>query len=56
MAEVSLAGEIKEMTTLTQIDETRSSGMPRAIFSGNYLWVSWTDSNQIQLGRLKADG
>ena len=55
MAEVSLAGEIKRNIILTPIDKNRSSGIPRAIFINDSLWVSWTDSNQIKLGRLKAD-
>ena len=55
MAEVSLFGKIKRKMTLVPIDEDRSSGMPRAIFSNNYLWVSWTGSNQVRLGRLKAN-
>ena len=55
MAEVSLFGRIKRKMTLVPIDEDRSSGMPRAIFINNYLWVSWTDSNQVRLGRLKAN-
>ena len=55
MAEVSLFGKIKRKMTLVPIDEDRSSGMPRAIFINNYLWVSWTDSNQVRLGRLRAN-
>ena len=55
MAEVSLSGKIKRKMTLVPIDKDRSSGMPRAIFINNYLWVSWTDSNQVRLGRLKAN-
>ncbi len=56
LAQVSLDGKIKRKTALTPIDGSRSSGMPRAIFSGGYLWVSWTDTNQVRLGRLKTDG
>ena len=56
LAQVSLDGKIKRKTILTPIDGSRSSGMPRAIFSGGYLWVSWTDTNQVRLGRLKTDG
>ena len=55
MAEVSLSGKIKRKITLIPIDKDRSSGMPRAIFSNNYLWVSWTGSNQVRLGRLKTN-
>ena len=55
MAEVSLSGKIKRKITLVPIHKDRSSGMPRAIFSNNYLWVSWTGSNQVRLGRLKAN-
>ena len=55
MAEVSLFGKIKRKMTLVPIDEDRSRGMPRAIFINTYLWVSWTDSNQVRLGRLKAN-
>ena len=55
MAEVSLSGKIKRKITLVPIDKDRSSGMPRAIFNNNYLWVSWTGSNQVRLGRLKAN-
>ena len=55
MAKVSLAGEIKRNMILAPIDESRSSGIPRAIFINDSLWVSWTDSNQIKLGRLKTD-
>ena len=55
MAEVSLSGKIKRKITLVPIDKDRSSGMPLAIFSNNYLWVSWTGSNQVRLGRLKAN-
>jgi hypothetical protein len=53
MAEVSLQGEIVRQTTLSTIDGNRSSGIPRAILNGGYLWVTWTDSNRIRLGRLK---
>ena len=56
LAQVSLDGKIKRKMTLTPIDGSRSSGMPRAIFSGGYLWVSWTDTNQVRIGRLKTDG
>ena len=56
LAQVSPAGEIKRKITLTPIDGNRSSGMPRVILSSGYLWVSWTDSNRIRLGRVKADG
>jgi len=56
LAQVSPAGEIKRKITLTSIDGNRSSGMPRVILSSGYLWVSWTDSNRIRLGRVKADG
>ena len=56
LAQASLDGEIKRKITLIPIDGSRSSGMPRAIFSGGYLWVSWTDTNQVRLGRLKTDG
>ena len=55
MAEVSLTGEIKRKITLAPIDENRSSGIPSAIFTNDSLWVSWTDSNQVRLGRLKTD-
>jgi len=56
LAQVSPTGEIKRKITLTPIDGNRSSGMPRVILSSGYLWVSWTDSNRIRLGRVKADG
>ena len=56
LAQVSPTGEIKRKITLTSIDGNRSSGMPRVILSSGYLWVSWTDSNRIRLGRVKADG
>ena len=55
LAEVSLVGEIVHHSTLTTINANRSSGMPRAIISKGYLWLSWTDSNTIRLGRLKID-
>ena len=53
LAQVSPTGEIMLKTTLAPIDGNRSSGMPRAIISSGYLWMSWTDSNRIRLGRLK---
>jgi hypothetical protein len=53
LAEVSPSGEIRRKTTLSPMDGNRFSGMPRAILSGGYLWVTWTDSNRIRLGRLK---
>ena len=55
LANVSSAGEIMGITTLASINGSRSSGMPRVIISKGYLWVSWTDSNNIRLGRLKID-
>ena len=56
LAEVSPVGEIIRHSTLTTINANRSSGMPRAIISRGYLWLSWTDSNIIRFGRLKIDG
>ena len=56
LAQVSPLGEIKRKITLTPVDGNRSSGIPRVILSSDYLWVSWTDSNQVRLGRLKAGG
>lgn len=53
LTQVSPAGKTMWRTTLTPINGNRSSGMPRAVFSSGYLWVSWTDTNGIRLGRLK---
>jgi hypothetical protein len=53
MAQVSPAGKIERRTTLAPIDSNRSSGMPRAVVSGGYLWVTWTGENRVRLGRLK---
>lgn len=53
LAQVSPTGEIMLETALAPIDGNRSSGMPQAIISGGYLWMSWTDSNRVRLGRLK---
>ena len=53
LAQVSPTGEIILETALAPIDGNRSSGMPQAIISGGYLWMSWTDSNRVRLGRLK---
>ena len=53
MAQVSPAGKIERRTTLAPIDKNRSSGMPRAVVSGGYLWVTWTGKNRVRLGRLK---
>jgi hypothetical protein len=53
LAQVSHAGKLIRKTTLAPIDGGRSSGMPRVIISGGYLWVTWTDENRVQLGRLK---
>jgi len=54
-AEVSFTGEIKRKKTLTKVDGNRSSGLPRAILSQGYLWVCWTDTNGILLGRLNVN-
>ncbi len=53
LAEVNRDGEIKSKTALVKIEAARSSGMPRAVFSGGYLWVTWTDAGQVKLGRVK---
>ena len=53
MAQVSPAGKIERRTTLAPIDKNRSSGTPRAVVSGGYLWVTWTGKNRVRLGRLK---
>ena len=47
------AGKLIRKTTLAPIDGGRSSGMPRVIISGGYLWVTWAGENRVQLGRLK---
>ena len=53
LAQVSHQGKLTQKTTLTKIEGTRSSGMPRAVISDGYLWVTWTDANRVQLGRIK---
>jgi len=53
MAEVSPDGKIRRQEILSSIDAVFSSGMPRSVLSGGHVWVSWTDSNRIQLGRFK---
>ena len=53
LAQVSHQGKLTQKTTLTKIEGTRSSGMPRAVISNGYLWVTWTDANRVQLGRIK---
>ena len=53
LAQVSHQGKLIQKTTLTKIEGTRSSGMPRAVISDGYLWVTWTDANRVQLGRIK---
>tara|TARA_B100000749_G_scaffold84136_1_gene64087 strand:- start:906 stop:2123 length:1218 start_codon:yes stop_codon:yes gene_type:complete len=53
LAQISHDGKIVRKATLVQINGTRSSGMPQAVFSGGYLWVSWTDANRVRLGRVK---
>jgi hypothetical protein len=53
MAQVSPGGKIERRTTLAPINSNRSSGMPRAVVSGGYLWVTWTGENRVRLGRLK---
>ncbi len=53
LAQVSHQGKLIHKTTLTKIEGTRSSGMPRAVISDGYLWVTWTDANRVQLGRIK---
>ena len=53
LAQVSPDGKLVRSATLAPIDGTRSSGMPRAVVSGGYLWVSWTDANRVRLGRVK---
>jgi hypothetical protein len=55
-AEVSHEGKIIRRSTLSKVDANRSSGMPRIILSGNYLWVCWVDSNRILVGRLNVGG
>ena len=56
IAEVSSIGEIIRSLSITKVNANRSSGIPRAITSGGYLWLSWTDSNRISLGRLQIGG
>jgi hypothetical protein len=53
LAQVSHTGKLIRKTTLTKIEGTRSSGMPRAVISDGCLWVTWTDANRVQLGWLK---
>ena len=55
LAEVSPTGKIKSNRTLTPVKGNRSSGMPRTILSDGFLWVTWTDSNRIRLGRIKVN-
>ena len=56
LAQVSPSGEINQQSILAPIKGNRSSGMPRIILCNGYLWVSWTEENQIRLGRLKTSG
>ena len=56
LAEVSSSGDIIRKKTLTTVKGNRSSGTPRAIVKSGYLWLSWTDANNIRLGRIKIDG
>lgn len=53
LAQVSHNGKLIRRTTLTPIAAARSSGMPRAVISGGYLWVTWTGANRVRLGRMK---
>ena len=53
LAQVSHAGKKIRRTTLTSIDAGRTSGMPRSVISGNHLWITWTDRDRVQLGRVK---
>ncbi|NOX99108.1 MAG: hypothetical protein GXP30_05140 [Verrucomicrobia bacterium] len=53
LAKVNWNGEIKSKTALVKIEGARSSGMPRAVFSDGYLWVTWTDAGRVKLGRVK---
>lgn len=53
MAEVASNGNVRRQEILCPIDADFTSGMPRSILSGGYVWVSWTDSNRIHLGRFK---
>jgi hypothetical protein len=53
LAQVSHNGKLIRKTTLAPINGGRSSGMPRAVISGGYLWVTWTDKNRVRLGRTK---
>ncbi|MDB4690987.1 hypothetical protein OAH23_11265 [Verrucomicrobia bacterium] len=55
MAEVSPNGNVRRQEILCTIDASFSSGMPRSILSGDHVWVSWTDSNRIHLGRFKVN-
>ena len=55
LAEVSATGNIMSIRSLSRVNGNRSSGMPRTILSDGYLWVTWTDSNRIRLGRLKVN-
>ena len=56
LAEVSPSGDIIRKKTLTTVKGNRSSGTPRAIVKRGYLWLSWTDANNIRLGKIKIDG
>ena len=53
MAEVSPDGKVRRQEILSSIDAVFSSGIPRSVLSGGHVWVSWTDSNRIQLGHFK---
>ena len=53
LAQVSHDGKLVRRATLAKISGDRSSGMPRAIYSGGHLWVSWTDANRVRVGRVK---
>ena len=53
LAQVSHRGKLIRKTTLAPINAARSSGMPQAVVSSGYLWITWTDANRVQLGRLK---
>ena len=53
MAEVTPNGNVRRQEILCALDAGFTSGMPRSILSGGYVWVSWTDSNCIHLGRFK---
>lgn len=53
LAQFTHDGQIESKTTLAHLKSGRSSGMPRSVVSGDYLWVGWTGSSGVRIGRVK---